>query len=172
MRSAGFTLVELLVAAAIIGVVLVAAFGWLWNVAAVAAKADDRAQAATIAAACTRAVACDVGAALAVVPPPSGRQPARTLALLHDRPEVAGDDVLVVWDPSRRVVWRNASGTYIADHVAAFAVAYVLADGSLVAGEHMGVVQWPDVHGVRIDLTVAVGSATVARTLLVSVRPS
>ena len=33
------------------------------------------------------------------------------------------------WDPARRVVWRNASGTYLADHVTRFAVSYGLADG-------------------------------------------
>ncbi len=68
----GFTLVELLVAAAVAATVLSAAYGWLWNVAALAERTDDRAQAATLAAAASRAVAADVHACLRVGEPPSG----------------------------------------------------------------------------------------------------
>ncbi len=172
MKAKGFTLIELLIAAAVTGIVLAAAYGWLWNVAAVADRADDRAQAATIAAACARAVTRDVAAALAVAPPPPDRHPARTLALRHDRPEVAGEDVLVVWDPSRRVLWRNASGTYLGDHVTGFSVAYVLGDGEQVAGEDMQAGQWADVRGVRVDLAVVVGSFRQERSFFVAARAS
>ena len=170
--DAGFSLVESLVAAAVAGVVLAAAFGWLWNVAAVAARTDDRAQAATIAAACVRGVAFEVRQAVGVAAPPSGRDPARALALLHDHPDSAAEDVLVVWDPSRRVVWRNASGTYLADHVTAFRVAYLLADGQTVPGEHMSPADWTAVRGVRVDLTVVVGTAAAERSVLTSLGPA
>jgi hypothetical protein len=163
--------VELLVAAAVAGVVLAAAFGWLWNVAAVAARTDDRAQAATIAAACVRGIAFEVRQALGAAPPP-GRDPAGALLLQQDRPDRAAADVLVVWDPSRRVVWRNASGTYLADHVAAFGLAYLLADGRIVAGEDMGAELWPAVRGVRVDLIVVVGAAVVDRSALISLGPA
>jgi prepilin-type N-terminal cleavage/methylation domain-containing protein len=172
MRSRGFTLVELLVAATITGVALAAASGWLWNVAALAGKTDDRAQAVTIAAACARAVARDVGTAVAVSPPPPGREPARTLALQHDAPASAAEDVLLVWDPTRRVLWRNAPGTYLGDHVVAFDVAYLLADGALVPAGEMETAGWGGVRGVRVDLVVVVGAARRERSLLVSVRPA
>ena len=72
-----------------------------------------------------------------MVEPPSGRDPSRSLALVHDHAAAAAETVLIVWDPARGVVWRNASGTYLADHVTRFDVAYVLADGSLVDGGDM-----------------------------------
>ena len=168
----GFSLMELLVAAAVAGVVLAAAFGWLWSLAAVAARTDDRAQAATIAAACVRGIAWKVRQAVGVAPPPSGRHPARALALLHHHPGSAAEDVLVVWDPSRRVVWRNASGTYLADHVAALRVAYLLADGRTVPGELMGPCGWTVVRGVHVDLAVVVGAAAAERSALISLGPA
>ena len=164
----GFTLVELLVAAAVMAVVLAAAYGWVWNVAALATRADDRAQAATIASACCRAVELEIRRAVAVIPPPSGRDPSTSLALVHDHADAAEEDVLVVWDPTRRVVWRNASGTYLADHVTRFAVTYTLGDGTLVTGDEMTATSWDVVRCVRVDLAVGVGSATERRSLVVA----
>jgi prepilin-type N-terminal cleavage/methylation domain-containing protein len=166
--ASGFTLVELLVAAAVTAVVLAAAYGWVWNVAALATRTDDRAQAATIAAACCRAVELELRRAVAIVQPPTGRDPATSLALVHDHIDTTDEEVLVVWDPARRVVWRNASGTYLADHVTRFAVTYVLGDGRLVAGDDMPATGWEVVRCVSVDLAVGVGSATEQRTLVVA----
>ncbi len=168
----GVTLVELLVAATVTGVVLAAAYGWVWNVAALATRADDRAQAATIASACCRAVELEIRRAVAVVAPPIDRDRATSLALIHDHADAAEEDVRVVWDPARRVVWRNASGTYLADHVTRFAVTYVLNDGRLVAGDEMAATGWEVVTGVSVDLAVGVGSATERRSLVVALGSS
>jgi prepilin-type N-terminal cleavage/methylation domain-containing protein len=168
----GFTLVELLLAAAVAATLLSAAYGWLWNVAALAGRTDDRAQAATVAATASRAVAADVHGCLRVGEPPSGRDPSRSLALVHDHAGAAAEVVLIVWDPGRSVVWRNASGTYLADHIARFSVAYVLAGGSLVQGAAMASSDWSAVRAVRVDLASTVGSATVHRCIEVSVGPS
>jgi prepilin-type N-terminal cleavage/methylation domain-containing protein len=166
--SVGFTLVELLVAAAVTAVVLAAAYGWVWNVAALAARTDDRAQAATIASACCRAVELEIRRAVAVVPPPASRNPAASLALVNDHVDAAEEQVLIVWDPARRVVWRNASGTYLADHVTRFAVTYVLGDGRLVAGDELAAAEWEVVRCVSVDVAVGVGSATEQRSLVVA----
>jgi prepilin-type N-terminal cleavage/methylation domain-containing protein len=170
-REGGFTLVELLIAAGIAAVVLSAAFAWLWNVAAVAGGADDRAQAETLAAAVSRAVIADLHASMRVVEPPLGRDPSRSLALVHDFAAAAAETELIVWDPARDVVWRNASGTYLSDHVTRFDITYVLADGSLVAGERMGPPDWTSVGAVRVDFATAVGSATRRGSIEASVGP-
>ena len=170
-RERGFTLVEVLVAAAITGLVLSAAYGWLWNVAAFAARTDDAAQAATIASAVSRAIACDVRAAVSVGEPPAGRDPSRSFALAHDHVDAGPEEVLIVWDPARGVVWRNASGTYLADHVARFVVSYDLADGRRLAGAEMASGDWGGVRVVRVELAVGVGAEVVARSLETAVGP-
>lgn len=171
-RSRGVTLVELLVAVAIAGVVLAAAWGWLWNVAAVAVRAGDDAQAQTAAAAAVRALTEDVRRATAVLRPRLGRDPSRALEVRHDRLDRAPDDVVIVWDPYRRVLWRNASGTYLSDRVTAFSVAYILADGRRVRGADLAASDWDAVRAVCVDLTVAVGGRTARRAVDVVVGPA
>lgn len=168
-RGGGFTLVELLIAASVVAVVLGAAYAWLWNVAALAGGVDDRVQAATLAAAVSRAVTADVRGCLGVTEPPPARDPSRSIALVHSHPDSAAETVLTVWDPSRRVVWRNSSGTYLADHVTLLAVKYFLADGSLVGGGSMAHSDWTSVRAVRVDLTTTVGSASARRSVVASV---
>lgn len=163
--EAAFALVELLTAAAIAAVALVAAYGWLWNVAALAERTDDQAQAATLAASAARALSADLGCCLGAAPPPAGRDPARSLSLIHRHVGLPVEEVLVAWDPGRSVVWRNAPGTYLADHVTHFAVSYMLADGAERDGADMTPSDWPRVRVVQVDLTAQVGSAAVpART--------
>jgi prepilin-type N-terminal cleavage/methylation domain-containing protein len=170
--DAGFSLVELLVASVIAGIILSASLGWVWSVAALARADDDQAQAATLAAAASRAVCADVHAAVGLVQPPSGRDPAFSLCLVHDHTAVAPEGVLIVWDPARRVLWRNASGTYLADHVNRFAVRYVLDGARQVDGASMGGADWDAVRGVRVEVTTVVGSAAESRSLEIAVGPA
>lgn len=162
--EAGATLVELLVAAVVAGVVLSAAYGWLWNVGALARTQDDRAQAETIAAAAARTVATDVRAALAVESAAPDRDPSRALVLAHDHPAVARERVTIAWDPARKVLWRNASGTYVADHVTAFSVRYVLDDGRVADGVSLIASDWRRVQLVDVALAVVVGAARAVRS--------
>ena len=171
-RARGFTLIELLIGASIAAVILSAAYAWLWNIGSLADGADDRAQAATLAAALSRTVAADIHASVGVVEPPSGRDASRSLALLHDHLASVPEAVLIVWDPARGVVWRNASGTYLADHIVGFVVAYVLVDGSLVDGGDMTSSRWSAVQAVHVVLEATVGSATARRSLETSVGPA
>jgi prepilin-type N-terminal cleavage/methylation domain-containing protein len=167
----GFTLIELLVALAVAGVVLAGAYGWLWSVGALARAHDERAQASTIAAVAARTVAADVRAALAVLTPAPAHDPSRALLLAHRHNAAARELVLLVWDPSRRVLWRNASGTYVADHISGFSVWYRLDDGRTVAGAGMQSADWERVGGVEVDLTATVGRATRTRHAVVEVGP-
>ena len=170
--DAGFSLVELLVASVIAGIVLSASLGWVWSVAALARAEDDRAQAATLAAAASRAVIADVRAAVGVRQPPAGRDPSLSVCVVHDHSAAAAETVLIVWDPARRVLWRNASGTYVADHVSRFAVRYVLDGARQVDGASMGAAEWDAVRGVQVDVTTVVGSATESRSLEIAVGPA
>ncbi len=120
----------------------------------------------------SRTVAADVHAGVCVVEPPAGRDPSRSLSIVHDHAADAAEAVLIVWDPARGVVWRNASGTYIADHVSGFAVEYVLADGALIDGARMSGTDWSAVRAVRVDLATVVGSATARRSVEAKVGPT
>jgi prepilin-type N-terminal cleavage/methylation domain-containing protein len=134
-RSRGVTLVELLVASSVASVVLAGAWPWLWNAAVTTRALEGRSSAATSAAFAARMVRADLGAASAVLPPPAGYAAERSLRLQHRHDGSAAETVVVAWDPARRVLWRNASGTYLADHVVGFAVEYYAADGTPLAAE-------------------------------------
>lgn len=164
----GFTLVEVLVALVVAGLVLSASYGWVWGLGSLARGHDDRAQAGTIAAAAARSIADDVRAAVAVAPP-SAPDPSRALTLVHDHVGAAREEVTIVWDPNRRVVWRNAPGTYIADHVTAFVVAYALQDGREADAVAMSPADWPLVSAVFVRVTTETGSARVTRTVFAGV---
>jgi len=155
--AAGFTLVELLLAAVLAGVVLSGAWGWLWNLAHLSVRTDNRAQAATAAAAAARAVAHDVALATAVLPPEGERDPACCLQLRHHHVAASVEDVVIAWDARRGVLWRNAPGTYLSDHVVEFSVSYVTASGEELGGAELGPSGWSDVRLVRIELEVEVG---------------
>ncbi len=166
-RASGFSLVELLVATAMAGVVLAAAYAWVWSVGTLAATTDDRVQASTIAAALARTLADDVGGAVEVTAPAVGRDPGGSLALVHDGVDEASEAVVIAWDPARGVVWRNASGTYVADHVRGFAVSFLLGDGRIVDGTAMGAGDWRSVRAARAALDVEVGGAVIRREVCV-----
>ena len=168
-REHGFTLVELLVAMALVAIVLSAAYGWVWSVGALATRTADRAQACTIAAVVARTIAEDVRDSVAVTAPAVGRDPDACLTLEHDHVGGAPEDVVTAWDPARSVVWKNASGTYVADHVCDFRVSYVLADGRIVDGGTVRTSDWGNVRVVDVAFAVEVGSASVGREVRVCV---
>jgi prepilin-type N-terminal cleavage/methylation domain-containing protein len=168
-RERGLTLVELLLALVVAGVVLSASFGWVWDLGGLARRHDDRAQAATIAAAAARSIAADIRAAVAIAPPAAALDPSRALTLVHDHVGVARETVTVVWAPDRRVVWRNAPGTYIADHVTAFVVTYALKDGREAGATAMSPADWSLVSAVIVRLTTEIGPAHASRSVFAEV---
>lgn len=162
-RTAAFSLVELLVATAITSMILAATWGWVWNAAAAAQAVGERAQAGTSAAAAVRAVAGDIRLASVVQAPPSPLSAARALHLQHRHAGEPAESIIIAWDPDRRVLWRKAPGTYLADHVAAFAVTYLDARGEALAlAEAPGdALWWRCVARVEVSVTVSSGRSTV-----------
>ncbi len=127
----GLTLVELLVAAALASGLLADAWGWVWTTAAAARRTDAGAQTVTAQAFAARMLRADLAACVGLCPPALGVCGPSRLALLCRDPLTGGDKVTVVaWDPTRGVVWRNASGSYLAERVTAFRVRYFAADGT------------------------------------------
>lgn len=169
-RRGGFGLIELMIAATAAAVMIGAASSWLWSVGALARRVGDRAQAATLADAASREVASDVRSGLAVVRPPADRDASCSLALTHDHVDAAMEPVLFVWDPSRCVLWRNAAGTYVADHITLLDFSFSLADGRVVAGHSMRDPDWGLIEWLHVDLAATVGSTTLGRSVSLWVR--
>jgi hypothetical protein len=173
MRSrAGVTLVELLVAACITSVALAGAWGWLWNTGEAARGAAGRAQAATAAAFAVRSVSDELGLATALSCPPSGMSPDRALCIEHRHDGAPVETVLVAWDQARRVLWRKAPGTYLADHVERFAVEYFRADGRLLGPADFAAARWPQtVARVTVTADVTVGGRTARASRSAALTP-
>ena len=156
LRSrAGVTLVELLVATCVTAVALAGAWAWLWNTGDAASGTAGRAQAATAAAFAVRSVADELGLATTLVRPPAGMSPDRAVCVEHRHDGVAVEMVLLAWDPARRVLWRKAPGSYLADHVARFAVDYFRTDGRRLGSADFAAAGWPQTVA-RIDVVVEV----------------
>ena len=173
MRShAGVTLVELLVATCVTAVALSGAWAWLWSAGGAASGAAGRAQAATAAAFAVRSVADELGLATGLSCPPAGMSPDRVLCMKHRHEGVAVETVLVAWDPARRVLWRKAPGTYLADHVERFAVDYFRADGRRLGAADFAAAGWPrTVARVTVTVDVMVSGRTARASRAVALTP-
>jgi hypothetical protein len=169
LRSrAGVTLVELLVAACLTGVALAGAWGWLWTAGGASRGASGRGQAATAAAFAVRSLADELGLATSLSCPPAGMPPDRALCIEHRHEGVPAETVLVVWDPARRVLWRKAPGTYLADHVERFAIDYFCADGQRLEAADFAAPGWPQTVArivVTVEVTIGEGTARAVRSL-------
>ncbi len=157
----GVSLVELLVATVIAGVALCGAWVWLWNAGVAGSSTVDRSRAATAAAYAARSIADDLETSTDVQAPPAVYTAGQALSLLHVHPGAAPEAVLIVWDPARRVVWRKASGTYLADHVRRFAVTYYDTDGRPLTTADLQTSSWPGrVARVEVEIVISTGRET------------
>ena len=160
--QAGVSLVELLVATVIAAVTLCAAWAWLWNAGDASSATVDRTRAATTAAFAVRCISDDLEASFALKDLPSAYVPGRALYLTHLHRDAVPESVLIVWDPARHVLWRKASGTYLADHVTRFAVTYFDEGGEVLSPADLESPAWPSrVARVAVEVVVAVGSESV-----------
>ncbi len=159
--DAGVSLVELLVATVIAAVTLCGAWAWLWNVGVVELR-DGGPHACGDCGGVRRPLHLrrsrrgdrTAGSAVRVWAGPA-------LDLTHLHPGAAPEGVLIVWDPSRRVLWRKASGTYLADHVTRFAVTYYDGGGAALTPVDLEASAWPSrVVRVAVEVVVAAGSET------------
>lgn len=162
----GLTLVELLVAVAVSAIALGAAWPWLWNTAEAARAIDARAQAATSAAFAARSIMADLELATGLLAPPAGMAPSRSLCIQQRRPGEAAENILIVWDPAREVLWRKTSSSYLADHVEAFSITHYDRLGRPLGPAETALADWPDsVARVRVALVVVTrtGRSSVVR---------
>jgi hypothetical protein len=162
LTQAGVSLVELLVATVIATVTLCSAWAWLWNAGDAGSATVDRTRAATAAAFAARCISDDLEASFALKDPPPAYGPGRALELTHLHPDSVPESVLIVWDPTRHVLWRKAPGTYLADRVTRFVVKYYDEGGRVLSPADLESPAWPSrVARVAVEVVVAVGSESV-----------
>jgi hypothetical protein len=157
--QAGVSLVELLVATVVAAITLCGAWAWMWNAGDASSSTVSRARAATAAAFAARCISDDLDQSTALQVPPSAYGPRRALNLVHVHRSAVPESVLIVWDPSRHVLWRKTSGTYLADHVTRFAVTYYDEGGGVLSPSDLEMPAWPGrVARVAVEIVVAAGS--------------
>jgi type II secretory pathway component PulJ len=167
-RELGFSLVELLIAASLAGVMLAASWGWLWTTASAARGADHRAQDATAQAFGARMLRADLARSVALGMPDQGVCGATRLTLLVRGPSTGIDEVVIVaWDPRRGVLWRKAAGSYLAEGVESMAVRYFARDGGEIVPVNgvLGLDARRSVRRVTVEWTSATGHVLVAGDL-------
>ena len=168
--TVGLTLIELLVAACVAATALGAAWPWVWNAGATARAQVARAQAATSLSFALRVIDDDLAQATAVLTPTGGRDPETALYLRHDHPGEPPETVAIVWDAPRKVLWRKASGTYLADRVDAFSVRYFRSDGTQLLGDDFAAAEWAT-SVARVCVSVRTRDGGAAATGVLDVVP-
>jgi len=160
---AGFSLVELLVAVAVAGVVLTAGWAWCWSLSGSSAAACARLDAASSAAFTQRLTTAELAECLGLVAAPSCRCSATSIAFVVPSGDGHTELVTYVFDAARRVLWRKSPSAHLAEGVDAFAVVYRDADARPLSCDASGglpAAALPLVRRVDLTVTVRCGART------------
>lgn len=158
-RVAGFSLAEMVVATALASFMLAMAWPWCLGVAArwsrCAVRADDQTTLASV----RRVTTAEVRQAACLLRTPATACSAHSLAFAMRQGD-AMTIVTYVWDQQRRVLWRKAAGSHLAEGVGAFAITYFDSDGHPLTMGQDGDVPDASLSCVRrLRFTVTVGAS-------------
>lgn len=156
----GFSLVELLLACALGGLVLAASWSWLFTSVAAGREDGRRLEAATSLAYVERLTTAELRRACVLLAAPAPGCSQHSLVFEVVRSDLTTETVSYVWNPGTQVLWRKAAGSHLASGVAGFAVRYFDAAGDELAGA--GAVLSPAdlarVRSLRLAITLTCGS--------------
>lgn len=170
----GYSLVELLLAAAIAGAMLTAAWSWCWSLRQTTVRANAAGEARSGVAFARRFTEAELRQAAAVVS--SDDEPSSRLGIAFALPDAADGSSTVVayrFDAGRGVVWRKAPGSYLADGVVGFAVRYYDVAGEEVAPDDTGRLSSATAAGVRrvvLSLEIIEGGERWSESWMVALR--
>ncbi len=173
-RSQGLTVIELLVACAIGGIALAAAWPWLFTTTAASGREERRLEADTSLAFVTRLTADELRRASAFVATPAPGCSARSVAFVVPRADGTGETIVYAWNSATRVLWRKTSGSHLASGVTAFAVDYFAATGDALepAGASLDPNQLARVRRVRLTVSLTCGTDVIEASWDVTLRVS
>jgi prepilin-type N-terminal cleavage/methylation domain-containing protein len=159
----GFSLIELLVATAVTAVILTGAWAWCWSLSGWCATSSERLDAASSLAFARRLTSAELGECQALIADPSVRCSAGSIAFVvpsDDGPEV----VTYSYDAARRVLWRKASSSHLAEGVEGFSITYFDAQGRALTPAPDGALPDSDLPLVRrVALRAVVRCASQTR---------
>ena len=173
-RSSGSSLIELLVAVALAGVVTCAGWSWCWSVSRSCANARDRLEALSSIGFVRRLTTRELSAATGLLDTPSCSCTNSSLGFVVPTPDARGRQVVTYgWNAGRGVVWRKASGSHLVEGATRFEVGYADQAGHGLACGSDGRLDEAARNAVRtveLTLTVVVGRQAVTRRWLVALR--
>lgn len=173
-RRAGFSLIELLVATAVAGVVLASGWAWCWSVSRSCAVGSERLDAASSIAFVRRLSTTELGQCMALVTTSDVRCSATTVAFEVPSGDGATTELVTyVWDAGRRVLWRKASGSHLAEGVDDFSIAYFDAQGRrlpIAGGAYLPATDLVLVRRVELTAVIRCAAQTASASWQVCLR--
>ncbi len=160
-RRAGFSLLELLVATAIAGVVLAGGWAWCWSVSNSCAAGAQRLDAGSSLAFARRLSANELRGSEGLVATSGAGCTATAISFIVPAASGPAPELITyVWDAGRRVLWRKAPGSHVAEGVDSFSVSYFDDQDRLVAPASGGALSASELSRVRmVELSAVVSCA-------------
>ena len=174
--DAGLSLIEVLVAATLTCLVLAASFGWLSSVVSASDHAADHVEVSSSLAFARRLTTSELRQASALVAVPTAPCGRHTISFAL--PSVANDGtydlITYTWDAGRNILWRKASGSYLAQGVTHFEVHYFGSDGRELAPliDVLPLSAYASVRAVSFVCTVRYGQSVQSAVWRVVLRAS
>jgi len=146
----GMTLVELLVAVCLASLLLMGAWPWCWTMVQASHQTAQRAEAESSLAFAGRLFTSEARRAVALGDGAGGGCGSSSVTL-QTFDAVTGQTQAVTYryDPARRVLWRKASGSYVAERLSSCDFTYFGADGSQILPGSGGALSVDDLYSVR-----------------------
>jgi len=174
--QAGFSLLELLVATAIAGVVLAGGWAWCWSVSSSCAAGAERLDAASSLAFARRLSANELRGSEGLVATSGAGCTATAISFIVPAASGPAPELITyVWDAGRRVLWRKAPGSHVAEGVDSFSVSYFDDQDRLVPPASGGALSTSELSRVRLvelSAVVSCGRQTASASWWVCLRDS
>lgn len=170
----GMTLIELLVAVCLACVLLMGAWPWCWTIVRSSQRTAEYAEAQSSLAFAGRLFTSEVRRAVALGDGAGNGCSVSSVTLqVVDAATAQTQVVTYRYDPARRVLWRKASGSYVADRLSACSFTYFAANGKQITTGPDGALAVDDMSSVsslKLRLAIEGDGQSCVREWVVALR--